>query len=215
MKKLIPLLFLSLTLLAIPAKGQEWAISTNILDYANLGTVNGQASLALSQKFSIEAGARFNDWKSISVANRDFKNNKQAYYTGFRFWPWHVYSGWWFQTKAQYMEYSSGGILSQHLQEGDAYGGGLSFGYTYMLTSTFNIEFGAGLWGGKRIYNTYAATNMGKPIGEGDGLFIAPDNIEISLLLSFGGKKRYRYSRYYMKTQKRIEKERQSQEDNL
>lgn len=100
-------------------------------------------------------------------------------------WPWHIWSGWWFASKIRYQEYNVGGILRAETQEGDRVGIGIYSGYTHMISPHFNIEFGLGLWGGWDCYTRYSCPMCGLKIEEGQGGFLLPDDVMVSLVYVF------------------------------
>lgn len=181
----------------IPAEAQRYSVSTNLLEWANLGTVNAEAGLAVAQHFSLHAGFRYNNWTfrkgnpddrfedPYGDAERQFENRKQAYCLSTRYWPWYIYSGWWAQLKGQYMEYNRGGIFRHEAEEGDAWGAGFGVGYTRMIHKNWNIEFGLGLWAGTTRYTGYRCTNCGFVTDQGRKFFLLPDDAYISLVLIF------------------------------
>lgn len=69
--------------------------------------------------------------------------------------------------------------------EGDAYGVGISAGYSLMLSRRINLDFGIGIWGGKYFYRTYACPTCGKTISEGHSFFILPSEADLSLVYIF------------------------------
>lgn len=173
-------------LLSAAAWGQEFAVSSNILQYANMLTLNAEASISVSKHFSFDAGALYNPFKFKAGEDRHQINRRQrAFYGGVRYWPWHVYSGWWMAERGQYQEYNFGGIAKLETNEGDRYGAGLSLGYSYMLTPFLNIEMGAGFWSGVDRYRVYACPVCGETLKEGKKFFILPDNILLALSFLF------------------------------
>ena len=61
MRRLIRILFvLVLFAAARPASAQKFSISTDLLGYARLGTMNVDASYAVARRWSLIAGARYN-----------------------------------------------------------------------------------------------------------------------------------------------------------
>ena len=162
-----------------------------------LGTINAEAGVAVGRNFSVHAGVRYNPWTfragdpddrvtdPIGDDEKQFQNRKQAYDLTLRYWPWYIYSGWWFGLKAQYMEYDYGGFITHPREAGDDYGVGVSAGYTYMLNEHWNLEFGAGIWGGYKKYGSYRCTNCGQPTGGGEKVFILPDDVKVSLMFVF------------------------------
>ena len=194
--------FLTLAVCLLLASGsvcsaQRFSIGTNAVEWANLGTVNAEAGVAVARHISLHAGVRYNPWTflpgnpddrvldPIGDSEKQFQNRKQSYNLTLRYWPWYVYSGWWFGLKAQYSEYDYGGFITHPREAGDKYGGGVSAGYTYMLSPHWNVEFGAGVWAGYKVYGTYRCTNCGKPTGSGQGVFFMPDDVMLSIMFVF------------------------------
>lgn len=171
---------------SLKSEAQTVSLSTNILDYACLGTLNADVSYSLSRRWSVTAGARYNPFTfREGDPDKQFQLRQQSYSLGARLWPWHTWSGWWFAGKLRYQEYNSGGIRSLETREGDRFGAGLYAGYTYMLTSHLNIEFGLGLWSGMDVYRCYSCPVCGVTLESGKTHFILPDDIMISLAYVF------------------------------
>lgn len=181
------LLSISLVLLASASvKAQKFSISTDILDYACLGTLNADFSYAFSRHWSLLAGARYNPFTfRRDEPQRQFQLRQQSYALGLRFWPWHIWSGWWFAAKVRWQEYNQGGIISAKTTEGDRYGAGLYAGYTYMIAPHLNVEFGLGLWSGADNYRSYSCQTCGLTVSQGTRLFFLPDDIMISFAYVF------------------------------
>ena len=111
--------------------------------------------------------------------------NFQLYAAGVRFWPWHVFSGWWIGGKVQYQEYNRGGIRSAVTDEGDRYGAGLSAGFTYMLHPHLNVSVGAGVWGGFQRYTIYSCPVCGVTEESGEKTFLLPNDLALTLSYVF------------------------------
>jgi hypothetical protein len=181
-------LLMSLCLVAFSfgSSAQRWAVGTNLLDYANFGTLNVEGSISFARHWTAQANVRYNDWSyNKADPSTQLQNRQQSYAFGARLWPWNVYSGWWFGSQAQYQEYNRGGIVSKKTEEGDAFGIGVSAGYTYMLHKYLNIEFGLGAWGGMTAYTTYACPRCGQITDSGTKVFFLPNDAFISLMFIF------------------------------
>lgn len=180
------LIIVGLLLFGLSANAQKVSLSTNLLGYAELGTINMDVSCALSRRWSIVAGARYNPFIfRKGDLHKQFQHKQQSYSLGVRVWPWHIWSGWWLSSRIRYQEYNSGGLFTRETQEGDRLGLGLYGGYTYMVSRHFNIEFGLGLWGGVDMYRRYSCPACGLVVGEGTGGFILPDDLMFSLVYVF------------------------------
>lgn len=190
MKYRIVLYFLIVLMFAVkpmPVAAQNVAISTNALDWLNFGTLNLSIGVDVSRHFSLEAGTRYNPWSfDRKSSGLTIKNQQTTAFAGVRFWPWYIFSGWWIAARCQYSKFSDTGIWRYALNEGTALGAGLSFGYTLMISKHFNLEFGAGLWGGKLLEHTlYHCPECMRIREEGPGFFISPDNISVSVIYIF------------------------------
>lgn len=184
MKKCLIVMLISIA--SLPSYAQKLSFSTNLLDYACLGTLNADVSYSVSRRWSIMAGVRYNPFTFREDKPQDqFQLRQQSYAAGARLWPWHTMSGWWFAGKLRYQEYNYGGIFSSESEEGDRFGAGLYSGYTYMLTRHLNLEFGAGLWSGISFYRRYSCQKCGRTIGHGRKYFLLPDDLMISLAYVF------------------------------
>ena len=162
-----------------------------------LGSVLTLAGVALARRASLHAGVRYNPWTfrkgnpedrftdPDGDSERQFENRKRAFSLSFRYWPWYVYSGWWVYGRGQYMEYNRGGLIRHTAEEGDAFGVGAGLGYTRMLHKRWNLELGAGVWGGVKSYREYRCTNCGTTLENGRKPFVLPDDIFVSLVYVF------------------------------
>lgn len=163
------------------------ALSTDLVDWAYLGTSNIEAGVSVHRHFSLQAGAKFNPWNfKTHKSDLDLYNKQTTAYAGFRYWPWYVYSGWWVGAQVQYSGYSETGVWRHALDTGKALGAGLSFGYTLMLNENFNLEFGAGVWGGRRFRHTlYCCPDCMKVRQSGPENFVALNDISVSVMYVF------------------------------
>ncbi len=175
---LLPLLLLLNN--AVTAQAQKWSVAVNAADAASLGTVGVEASVSTGQHISINAGAKVNPWTYNKGDENQIQNREQTYSAGVRYWPWNVYSGWWLGGKVQYQEYNRALFIEQEAEEGDAFGLGISGGYSLMLTDHLNMDFGIGLWGGYKIYTSYACSNCGKITESGEKWFFLPNELILS-----------------------------------
>ncbi len=193
------LLVAGFSLLLCPgrAEAQRISVGTNAVEWLNLGTVNGELGVGINRFFSFHVGARYNNWsfrksspedrfeEPTGESEKQFENRKRAFSAGLRYWPWYYFSGLWFYLRGQWMEYNRGGLINHSAEEGEAYGVGIGAGYSYMLSKHWNVEFGIGLWGGKKEFTKYNCTNCGRVIGEGKKSFILPDDAFVSIVYLF------------------------------
>lgn len=186
MKKTVVFIVVLLCLLSTRAEAQKFSLATNLVDYACLGTLNAEAAYSVSQHVSLTAGVRYNPFTfRKNVPQKQLQLRQRSVSLGARVWPWHTWSGWWMAGKTRLQEYNFGGLVSSQTQEGDRYGAGLYAGYTHMLGSHFNIEFGLGVWGGIDVFKRYSCQVCGVTLESGRKIFVLPDDIMISLVYVF------------------------------
>lgn len=170
------------------AQAQKWAVSTNTLSWANLGTINAEGSVSVHKHFSLNAGFTANPWQMNTPTYVNLKNRQFGGHLGFKYWPWHVYSEWWVGAKVQYKNFEQVGLLSANLMQGDALGAGLAGGYTFLISSNFNIDLGLGLWGGRLLRYREFEGNVeleSKLVDLGPRNFLFLDNVMVSLVYIF------------------------------
>lgn len=180
----LAVLVLSSLIFQVPVFAQKWALSSNAVDWAALATINLEASFAPARQWSVTASAKYNPF-TYHTSSKQFQARQQTYSLGVRFWPWHCYSGWWVAAKAQYQEYNMGGIFSARTEEGDRAGAGIAAGYSLMLHPHWNLDFGAGLWAGRKWYSVYSCPRCGMMLGQGKKGFVAPNDITIAVVYVF------------------------------
>lgn len=182
--KYIGVLLVLLLASRFDAAAQKWSLSTNAVDYLCLATLNIEASYAPAQHWSITATAKYNPF-TWHNRNGQFQAKQQCYSVGTRYWPWHCYSGWWVALKVQYQEYGMGGIVSRRTEEGDRVGAGIAAGYTYMLHPHWNLDFGVGMWAGRKWYSAYSCPRCGMLLEKGSKGFVLPNDLTIAVCYVF------------------------------
>ena len=161
---------------AVVAAAQRFTVGTDGMGWLALGTVNADASVAVSRNVSLHAGAALNPWTyRKDNPDKQLQLRQLTVWGGARWWPWHVYSGWWAGMDARYMVYNAGGIIKRETEEGDAYGARIWGGYSVMLSEHWNLDMGVGAWGGWKKYTVYSCPSCGVTLEQGGKVFVLPD----------------------------------------
>ena len=168
-----------LTFGAFNSYGQNMYVSTNLLDYLNLGTINGEFGLSPNPNWSFYVRGRYNPF-SYDIKG-PLHNRVASVMAGTRYWPWYASSGWFLNSHAGFSRYNIGGIFSTASYEGDAWHLTLGGGYALMISRKFNLDFGLGLQGGYTSYTRYACPRCGKVTGMGKKIYVAPSNLMVQL----------------------------------
>lgn len=181
------LAILAASLLCASAYGQngnKWSASVNLGDMSYFYTVGVGGGRELSRHFSAEANLKLCPWRFLEPGHETSVNRfRITYAVGLRYWPWHVNSGLWVSAKAQQLcAWQDNAFGNYYIGKNDA-GLALTIGYSFMISEKWNIEVGAGGWGGcaivepmvKQPYRAYA----------GDNFFIGYNEVILSLVRLF------------------------------
>lgn len=158
-------------------KEKKWAVYTNILGYVD-GTLNIGAQYAVARHWTLDGQLIVNPHL---YGFKNTINEKNMVSLGARLWPWFVYSGFWcrFSAFAQdYHSYMAYGLFKNDkadrvfsvaeapsiAERGDAYGVGISLGYSWIITETFNLELGLGGIGGYKNFVQYQNASFDTPL---------------------------------------------------
>ena len=191
MKKLFANIFY-VVLLALPfeVSAQDWSLSVNATDLANLATMNVDAGIAVDRHWTLNGGVKYNPWTFKRDENNrqiagQYQNRKLNISAGARWWPWNVYSGWWAGSRVQYQAYNRGGLRKKSTEEGDAFGLAFSGGYSMMLNKHSNLDLGFGIWGGYTLYTRYSCPKCGEILDMGGKWFVLTNEVIVSLSFIF------------------------------
>jgi hypothetical protein len=170
---------------AAPSYSQKISLATNGLGYVNFLTINAEMGIALDRNWSVSVSGKYNPFTYNKGMDNQLQNKQLTVSAGARFWPFYVFSGFFYEAKMQYSRYNQGGIINKLTREGDALGLGINFGYSLLVTSWFNIEFGLGVWSGGEKFVKYACPRCGRIIDSGKKFFISPNDAMINMVFTF------------------------------
>lgn len=161
---------------------QALSVSTNLADCANLGTLNVEAAYGMSRHWSVSASVKYNPFQ---YGENSVQSRQRSVSVGARYWPWHVYSGWWTSGDLRYQEFRTVTAHSPVTTQGDRYGYVQKAGYSYMLGEHLNLELGAGLWAGYEVYSVYDCPHCGRKSADGAKSFFKISDIIVALSFIF------------------------------
>lgn len=162
--------------------GQSYAVKTDMLGWIT-GTLNGEASMALNDRWSLHLPVQYNPWNFTD----DFKMKNLTVLPGVRYWQVQTYTtGYFFGLNGIVSRYNFAGLLAgDYRYDGMAYGLGLSAGYSIPMDVNWSMEFelGAGAVWSRR--DKYPCERCGKKIEEQSGVWLVPDKVSISVVYYF------------------------------
>jgi len=129
------------------AEAQILGVKTNIPAWGT-ASLNAGIEFGFADQWSAEVNGLYNPF-SWSEGK---KTNIWAVQPEIRFWTMHRFAGHFFGIHGHYAMYDWG--LKKYRYKGDLYGGGISYGYAWMINKRFNIEGTLG-FGYTRVENEY------------------------------------------------------------
>lgn len=172
MKKLLTII---LTLVAVSSFAQKVAVKTNAAYWATT-TLNLGAEFAIAPKMTIDITGNYNPFT--------FSNNKKIMHWGiqpeWRYWTCQRFAGHFFGVHAHYGQYNAG--LKKYRYDGWLVGGGISYGYQWILGKRWNLETELGIGYAHLSYDKYMRQACGKFVDTGHKNYFGPTKLSISIL---------------------------------
>ncbi len=165
---------------------RSFALSTNLLSWLNLGTINLEMQYEVARHWTIEGKVKYNPWTLNKGVPGQFQENQRGFAMGARWWPWYSFAGWWIGADAQFKNYRTGGVpWFKTPEEGTALGASLGFGYSVLITKWFNLDFGVSGWAGHKFFTNYEDSRFLTPTAKSQKWFIAPNEVSVSAVFIF------------------------------
>ncbi|MDH6306172.1 hypothetical protein M2459_002886 [Parabacteroides sp. PF5-5] len=123
---------------------QTVAVKSNLL-YDVTSTINLGLEIGLAPQWTLELPVNYNPW--------DFPKDRKLKHWGVqpevRYWLCEKFNGHFFGLHGHVAGYNVGGLkifgLNNHRYEGNLYGGGISYGYQWILSKRWSIEATVGV----------------------------------------------------------------------
>lgn len=174
---------------ALPVAAQRVAVKTNLL-YDATTTPNLGLEAALGRKHTVQLFYGLNPW--------EFKEGKQMKHwllmPEYRYWLCEKFNGHFFGVHLMGGEFNAGGIdlpgglfksLKDNRYEGWYAGGGITYGYQWMLSRHWNFEGSVGLGYDHIKYRQYPCVECGALKKRGRSNYFGPTKLALSLIYVF------------------------------
>lgn len=170
-------------------QAQKVAIKNNLL-YDATATPNLALEFGLGKKTTLEVGAGLNLFT--------FSDNKKLKHLliqpELRWWTCDVFNGHFFGLHSHGAQFNVGGwdipvgrldTFKDSRYQGYLYGGGLSYGYQWILSPRWNFEMSAGAGYARILYDEYPCVDCGTKIDEGTHNYWGVTKAAVSLIYFF------------------------------
>lgn len=159
------LLYMALFFLPLVVCAQRVALKSNVL-YLATTTPNAGFEFAMSRHFSFDLWGAYNAFKF----SNDMKINLYLAQPEFRYWPCRSFEGHFIGLHGHYGHYNIGQIpfvssLKNEIYRGDLYGGGLSYGYHFVMGNRWGLELNIGGGYTNLSYTRYRCADCAEAIG--------------------------------------------------
>ena len=168
---------------------QKVALKTNLLYGAYTFTPNLGLEIGTSHKTTLDISGGYNPW------NLDAKGEKKAVHwlaeAEYRYWLCQRFNGHFFGIHALGTQYNINGknlpmllgkSSSDYRFEGYAIGGGISYGYQWLLGNHWNLEASIGVGYARMSYDKFTCKACGSKIGHENRNYLGPTRAAISVI---------------------------------
>lgn len=169
----------------------------NNLAYDALLTPNLSVEFSLGKKWTLVAqvGMNFFFYENDATANV-IRQGKESWLVQpeVRYWTCETFNGLFWGIHIHGGQMNVAGInipfiiqnhsreMKGHRYEGYFYGGGVSAGYHWILSSRFSVEASLGVGYARVKYDKFRCTSCGKKIGKGKADYLGPTKLAVSIV---------------------------------
>lgn len=182
MNKII-LVFLMALSIGLTANAQRIAVKSNLL-YDATATVNLGVEAAFNKHWSLDLSGNYNGWDVAKDKSwKHWMVQPEA-----RYWLHETFNGHYFGLHGVYMDYDMSHVnfisvmKKDFAYDGNAYGGGVSYGYQLYLSPHWNIEFSAGIGFIHFKYDKSAYPPDGEPAYAYRNNYFGPTKLGVSIV---------------------------------
>ena len=170
------------------------AVKTNLAMDA-LAIPNAGLEVGLSKKLSLDLPVYYNPWKSVAWKQDDNKLFKLfMVQPELRYWLCDKFNGHFFGVHGMGGAYNTTGIdlpftpfddLAGYRYKGHFYGGGISYGYQYILNRFWSLEATIGIGYAHVRYKKYPCESCPQQIDKGTENYFGPTRAALNLIYVF------------------------------
>lgn len=180
--KRLSLLVLFLCTLSGAALAQRVALRTDLLLWGTT-TPNAGVEVSIQRHFTMALNGAYNAWKF----GNGMKLNLYLLQPELRYWPCRKFEEHFFGLQGHYAYYNVGQIpfipgMENIIYRGDLYGGGLTYGYHWVLGDRFSIEAVIGGGYARMEYDKYRCASCGERMGHYIRNYFGPTRAGVSLI---------------------------------
>lgn len=176
-----------------PVRAQSFAVKTNLI-YDATATVNVGMEVGLAPRWTFDLSGNLNTWSK----NEYTKWKHCMVQPEARYWFCDRFSRHFIGAHLLTGAFNFGNInnnisflgtdfsvLSDYRYQGYAYGGGLAYGFAFVLSKHLNLELEVGAGYVYLDYEKFECADCGRKVGEGNHHYVGPTKAAINLVYLF------------------------------
>lgn len=168
----------------VTSRAQEVAVKTNLL-YDATTTLNLGVEVGLGDKMTLDISGNYNPWRF-----HNFRIKHGLIQPELRYWTCEKFNGHFFGLHGFYGKYNVGGLpfnsnMRHNRYQGYLFGGGISYGYQWVLNDHWNLEAALGVGYAHLKDKKYPCADCGDMIKEGHHNYVGPTKAAISIIYFF------------------------------
>lgn len=191
MNRFLILLLVAMAGIIPGSRAQKVAVKTNLFYGAYTYTPNLGMELGLGHKTTLSIGGGYNPWNLDGTYD---DNKKLVHWLGeieFRYWLCQRFTGHFFGIHVLGSQFNISGhelpLLfgsdsKKFRYEGYAVGGGITYGYQFILGKRWNLETSLGVGYARLNYDKYKCQKCGEKVGKEKKNYVGPTNAAVSLI---------------------------------
>ncbi len=183
------ILILLFCILPVAAISQNVSVKTNVI-YDATASINAGVEFSVGRKMTVDLSGNYNAW--------NFSGNKKWRHIlvqpELRYWLCEKMNGHFFGVHAHWMKFNIGNVkmpfglwkeTAHNRFQGDLWGGGLTYGYAFLITEHINVEALVGVGYGRVIFDKYPGGNCGTVILSDKKDYFGPTKLALNLVYVF------------------------------
>ena len=193
MKIKISLLTALLLVCGLSLQAQKVAVKTNLFYGGATFTPNIGLEMGLGGRTTLDLVAGYNPWNLKGTEENNDKQVHWLFQPELRYWTCERFNGHFFGLHGLVSQFNVSGkelldlrqetIFAKDFRyEGFAYGGGLSYGYHWMVSKRFGLEFNVGVGAAYLSYDKFNCQKCSEPLGKENDLYVGLTKAGITLV---------------------------------
>ena len=165
----------------ITGQAQEVAVKTNLL-YDATTTLNLGVEIGLGSKMTLDISGNYNPWRF-----HDYRLKHGLIQPELRYWTCEKFNGHFFGLHGFYGKYNVGGLpfnsnMRHNRYQGHLFGGGISYGYQWILNDHWNLELSLGIGYAHLQDKKYPCADCDDMIKKGHHNYFGPTKAAVSII---------------------------------